>query len=112
MLWGGLGLLVVSLALGERWPATIPAEAWGVFAYLVVFGSLIGFTAFTWLLQHTRPSLALSYSYVNPAIAVLLGVLIGHEPLHETTIAATAILVVAVAVVVRTAITRRPRAGR
>ena len=112
MLWGGLGLLVVSLAIGERWPATIPAEAWGVFAYLVVFGSLIGFTAFTWLLQHTRPSLALSYSYVNPAIAVLLGVLIGHEPLHETTIAATAILVVAVAVVVRTAITRRPRAGR
>jgi len=112
MLWGGLGMLVLAPLIGERWPDAIPAKAWGVFAYLVVFGSLIGFTAFTWLLQHTRPSLALSYSYVNPAIAVLLGVVIGHEPLHGTTIAATAILVVAVAVVVRSAISRRPRAPR
>ena len=79
--------------------------------YLIVFGSLVGFTAFNWLLQNTRPSLALSYSYVNPAIAVLLGVVVGHEPLHETTIAATAILVIAVAVVVRAAIARRPQAG-
>lgn len=111
MLWGGLGMAVMAPLIGERWPASIPAEAWGVFAYLVVFGSLIGFTAFTWLLKNTRPSLALSYSYVNPAIAVLLGVVVGHEPLHETTIAATAILVIAVAVVVRAAIARRPQAG-
>jgi len=112
MLWGGLAMLVLAPLIGEHWPESIPAEAWGVFAYLVVFGSLIGFTAFTWLLKNTRPSLALSYSYVNPAIAVLLGVVVGHEPLHETTIAATAILVVAVAVVVRAAITRRTSAAR
>ena len=109
MLWGGLGMAILSPLVGETWPAEVPGEAWGVFAYLVVFGSLIGFTAFTWLLRNTRPSLALSYSYVNPAIAVLLGVLVGHEPLHETTIAATVLLAVAVALVVRAAVVRRGR---
>jgi len=109
MLVGGLGMAVLSPLIGETWPRHVSAEAWGVFAYLVVFGSLIGFTAFTWLLRNTRPSLALSYSYVNPGIAVLLGVVIAHEPLHATTIAATILLAVAVALVVRAAVVRRGR---
>lgn len=112
MLFGGLGMAILSPLTGETWPTHVPAEAWGVFAYLVVFGSLIGFTAFTWLLRNTRPSLALSYSYVNPAIAVMLGVLFAHEPLHGTTIAATVLLAVAVGLVVRSALVRTGRRGR
>lgn len=104
MISGGGGMALIALAMGAPWPATVSAETWGVIAYLVVFGSLIGFTAFAWLLKNTRPTLALSYSYVNPGIAVLLGVVFGHEPLHATTLAATAVLVLAVAVVVRTSI--------
>jgi drug/metabolite transporter (DMT)-like permease len=107
MLWGGVGMGVVAFVIGDPWPDVVSAETWWVIAYLVVFGSLVGFTAFNWLLQNTRPSLALSYSYVNPGIAVLLGVGIGHEPLHLTTLLATALLVVAVAVVVRSAVQRK-----
>jgi drug/metabolite transporter (DMT)-like permease len=107
MLIGGVGMFVLSPLIGETWPTSISAEAWGIFAYLVVFGSLVAFTAFNWLLRNTRPSLALSYSYVNPALAVLLGVMLGQEPLYETTVAATAILAVAVAVVVKTSVQRR-----
>lgn len=109
MLAGGLGMLVLSPLIGETWPTSISAEAWGIFAYLVIFGSLVAFTAFNWLLRNTRPSLALSYSYVNPVLAVLLGVGLGQEPLYETTIAATLILVVAVAVVIRTSLHHRRR---
>ena len=107
MLIGGLAMALLSPLLGETWPSEVSFDAWAVFAYLVMFGSLIGFTAFTWLLHHTRPSLALSYSYVNPAIAVLLGVLLGEEPLHDTTIAATLVLALAVAIVVHGAVARR-----
>jgi drug/metabolite transporter (DMT)-like permease len=47
--------------------------------YLCMFGSIVAFTAYVWLLQNVRPALAASYAYVNPVIAVLLGTLIGHE---------------------------------
>ena len=107
MLWGGLGMGLVALIKGDPWPASISAETWWVIVYLIVFGSLVGFTAFNWLLQNTRPSLALSYSYVNPGLAVLLGVAVLHEPLHLTTVLATAVLVIAVAVVVRSTVSKR-----
>ena len=55
------------------------ARALGAFAYLVVFGSWFGFTAYIWLLHHVRPALAGSYAYVNPAIAVVLGAWLAHE---------------------------------
>jgi drug/metabolite transporter (DMT)-like permease len=109
MLWGALGMALLAPLLGEALPSDVSAETWAVCFYLVVFGSLIAFTAFTWLLRNTRPSLALSYSYVNPGLAVLLGALIGHEPLHATTIAATAVLAGAVAVVVKSAARHRAR---
>ena len=51
----------------------------GAFAYLVVFGSWFGFTAYIWLLHHVRPALAGSYAYVNPAIAVALGAWLAGE---------------------------------
>lgn len=107
MLAGGLGMALAAALAGERWPDQISGQTWSIFAYLVVAGSLIGFTAFTWLLMHTRPSLALSYSYVNPLIAVMLGGVLAGEPIHGSTVVATLVLGAAVALVVRSAVARR-----
>jgi drug/metabolite transporter (DMT)-like permease len=79
MLCGGAVLMLVSLALGEH-PATpvapLAALSW---LYLVVFGSLIAFSAYLYLLGHSSPAVATSYAFVNPVIALLLGVLAGGE---------------------------------
>jgi drug/metabolite transporter (DMT)-like permease len=107
MLAGGIGMGVAALIAREELPTSVSGETWAIFVYLVVFGSLIGFTAFTWLLKNTRPSLALSYSYVNPVIAVFIGALLAGEAVHGTTIVATVILGVAIAVVIRAAVARR-----
>ena len=79
MLCGGVLLLVLSRLLGEgfRWPPPpLAATAW---AYLVVFGSLIAFTSYMILLSHTHTALAASYAFVNPIIALLLGIGLGSE---------------------------------
>jgi drug/metabolite transporter (DMT)-like permease len=74
MLCGGVLLMLLSMVLGERfhWPA--PPLAILAWAYLVVFGSLVAFTAYMTLLAHTRAALATSYTFVNPLIALLLGI--------------------------------------
>jgi len=79
MLCGGVAMLAVGLALGERIHALPTPSALGAFAYLVVFGSWIGFSAYVWLLGNVRPALAGSYAYVNPAIAVMLGAALAGE---------------------------------
>jgi drug/metabolite transporter (DMT)-like permease len=79
MLCGGVVMLVVGFALGERLQALPTPSALGAFAYLVVFGSWIGFSAYVWLLDKVRPALAGSYAYVNPAIAVMLGAALAGE---------------------------------
>lgn len=84
MFTGGVSFMLVSLARGEQthmeWSA-IPAHAWFALAYLIVFGSLIGFSAYVWLLQ-VRPAAQVStYAYVNPVVAVLLGIFLGNEAL-------------------------------
>jgi drug/metabolite transporter (DMT)-like permease len=79
MLCGGAVLMLLSLALGEQpaWPPQpLALAAWG---YLVVFGSLIGFSAYLYLLAHASPALATSYAFVNPVIALFLGVLVAGE---------------------------------
>lgn len=79
MLCGGAVLMLISLALGEKpqWP--IEPRALAAWAYLVVFGSLIAFSAYLYLLAHASPALATSYAFVNPLIALLLGVLLAGE---------------------------------
>ena len=84
MLTGGLCFMAVSAARGELatvdWSA-IPLSAWLAEAYLIVFGSIIGFSAYVWLLS-VRPATQVStYAYVNPVVAVLLGVFVGNERL-------------------------------
>ncbi|MFO0747501.1 MAG: drug/metabolite exporter YedA [Myxococcota bacterium] len=102
MLAGGLLLIVVGLVRGERLDAVAhaPAEAVAALGYLFVFGSLVGFTAFTWLLRHARPAVASSYAFVNPAFAVVLGVAFGGEPLGATTLLAVPLITAAVVLVV------------
>ncbi len=79
MLTGGALLALVSAMAGETVPAVIPSASLWAWAYLAVFGSLIAYSAFMYLLRNTRPAVATSYSYVNPVIAVLVGVGVGGE---------------------------------
>ena len=84
MLVGAFFFLLVSAGRGEwtnmAWSA-VPTTAWLSLAYLIVFGSIIGFSAYVWLLQ-VRPATQVStYAYVNPVVAVLLGVFVGSEVL-------------------------------
>lgn len=79
MLAGGLILCGISLALGESWPTSLSATALAAWLYLIVFGSIIAYSSYLYLLQHTRPAVATSYAYVNPVVAVFLGIVIAGE---------------------------------
>ena len=98
MLCGGVMLVALGLVTGERptaWPSMNGLLA---VAYLCVFGSIVAFTAYVWLLHNVRPALAASYAYVNPVIAVMLGALIGHERFGLHDIAAMVVILVGVLV--------------
>lgn len=101
MLVGGAALAASGALMGERLPLDASPSAWLALGYLLVFGSLIGFTAFNWLLRNARPVVATSYAYVNPIIAVLIGAAISGEPLGGTTLLANAMIVLAVFLVLR-----------
>jgi drug/metabolite transporter (DMT)-like permease len=82
MLAGGLVLLVFSVFTGD-WQkldiAQVSATSIYGVVYLIIFGSLLGFTAYSWLLKNAEPSMVATYAYVNPVIAVILGWLIAGE---------------------------------
>jgi drug/metabolite transporter (DMT)-like permease len=103
MLAGGLALLAGAIATGEPGdvhPSAVSASAALAFAYLVVAGSLVAYTAYAWLLQHAPLTQVSTYAYVNPLVAVLLGALILDEALAPLTIAGAALIVAAVALIV------------
>ncbi|SDL11011.1 EamA family transporter [Nonomuraea jiangxiensis] len=103
MLVGGLGLLVVGPALGERLDlAAVSGRSWVALAYLVLVGSLVGFTAYTWLLGNAPISLVSTYAYVNPAVAVLLGMLVLNEQVTTQMILGGLVILAGVALVVST----------
>jgi len=79
MLMGGGALLLAGLLRGERMHDLPGLGPWLSVAYLSVFGSLFAYTAYAYLLAHTRPAVATSYAYVNPVVAVILGVTLGGE---------------------------------
>ncbi|HWU91060.1 MAG TPA: drug/metabolite exporter YedA [Kofleriaceae bacterium] len=93
---GGAVLAVAGGLLGERLPTHASTSAWLALGYLCVFGSLLGFTAYNWLLRNARPVVATSYAYVNPILAVLIGAALSGEPLDATTVIANALIVAAV----------------
>jgi drug/metabolite transporter (DMT)-like permease len=98
MLTGGVLLGLLSLAWGERWTAPSAASLWAL-AYLTVFGSLVAYSAYMYLVAHTRPALATSYAYVNPVVAVLLGVGLGGERLTGLGWAALGVILTGVVLV-------------
>jgi drug/metabolite transporter (DMT)-like permease len=106
MLTGSAALFVCALVRRESWPAHASTGAYLSLAYLVTFGSLIGFTAYGWLLRNTRPVVATSYAYVNPVLAVLLGAALRSESLGWTTVVANVLIVTAIMLVLR-----KPRSG-
>ncbi len=96
MIAGGGAVVLVGTALGEwsRWHLT--AKGAGAIAYLVVFGSILGYSAYTYALRHASPTIVGTYAYVNPVIAVLLGWLILREPVTARTFLAMVLIVGAV----------------
>lgn len=93
MLTGGAALATGALVRGEHWPAHASSRAWLALAYLIVFGSLIAFTAYNWLLRNARPVIATSYAYVNPILAVLFGAAVSGEEIGVTTLVANVLIV-------------------
>ena len=102
MFAGGVLLCLAAVAFGEwgRLDLTrTSAASIAGFLYLVVFGSLIGFTAFAWLLRVSTPARVSTYAFVNPVVAVFLGWLVAGEPVTSRTMVAAAVIVGAVALI-------------
>jgi drug/metabolite transporter (DMT)-like permease len=99
MLTGGVVILGVALLRGERMTALPDPQALGAFAYLVIFGSIIAYTAYAFLLAKVRPALATSYAYVSPVVAVFLGALVAAEPVTPLAVAALALILAGVAII-------------
>jgi drug/metabolite transporter (DMT)-like permease len=99
MLLGGAMLALISALRGE-WigfhPSLLPASVWYASAYLAVFGSILGFTAYVWLIQHESPTRVGTYAYVNPVVAVLFGWLFGGEPIGTRTLVGSACVLLSV----------------
>ncbi len=98
MLTGGLAMFVVAVLWGAPLP-TPTLRSFGALTYLIVAGSLVGFSAYGYLLRNTRPAVATSYAYVNPVVAILLGVLFGGERPSVATALAAAVILVGVALI-------------
>jgi drug/metabolite transporter (DMT)-like permease len=108
MIAGSGWMLLAALVRGERMEALPTADATLALAWLVVAGSIFGFTAYIWLLHHVRPALATSYAYVNPPIAVLFGALLAGETFGRHDLGAMAVILVGVATITL-ARTRAPK---
>ena len=99
MLCASAALIIVALSAGERLPAHPDVHATVAVAYLVVFGSIIAFSAYLYVLKHVRPALATSYAYVNPPVAVLFGLLMVGEHVGPYDLAGMAIILLGVGVI-------------
>jgi drug/metabolite transporter (DMT)-like permease len=99
MLCASVALLLVGFGTGERLPAHPTLHATLALAYLALFGSIIAFSAYLYVLKHARPALATSYAYVNPPVAVLFGVLLAGEHVGSFDLAGMAIILLGVGVI-------------
>jgi drug/metabolite transporter (DMT)-like permease len=110
MFAGGVLLTIVAALLGELrgfHPEAVSAKAWFALAYLIVAGSIMGFTAYVWLIHHESPTKVGTYAYVNPVVAVLVGYFLGGEAIGPRTVAGTLLVLVSVVV-----ITTAPKASK
>jgi drug/metabolite transporter (DMT)-like permease len=102
MLAGGVLLTLAAVALGEHRgfnPAAVSLKAWLALLYLIIPGSIIGFTAYTWLIHHESPTKVGTYAYVNPVVAVVIGYFLGGETIGPRTIIGTLFVLVSVVVI-------------
>ena len=105
MLAGGVLLTLTSALLGEFrgfHVQTVSRGAWLALAYLIVAGSIIGFTAYVWLIHHESPTKVGTYAYVNPVVAVVMGYFLGGEAIGPRTIMGTLLVLVSVVVITTT----------
>lgn len=105
MLAGGVLLTLTAAVLGEFRGFHVQAVsrgAWLALAYLIVAGSIVGFTAYVWLLHHESPTKVGTYAYVNPLVAVLVGYFLGGESIGPRTIVGTLLVLVSVVVLTTT----------
>jgi drug/metabolite transporter (DMT)-like permease len=96
MLMGAVALFIVSVAKGELNGFSlglVSMRSWLGLAYLITFGSLVGFVSYGWLLHNAPISLVSTYAYVNPVVAVFLGNLLADEPLNARILIASAIII-------------------
>ena len=101
LLGGGIALTVVGLVIGERVEiADITARSWGGWLFLVLAGSVIAFSSFTWLINKAPISLASTYAYVNPAVAVILGLLLYSEAITSDVVVGLTVVLGGVVLVV------------
>lgn len=102
MLIAGVIFTGLSLAAGEAsriQVAAITLESWLGLGYLIVFGSIVGFTAYVWLVRQVSPAAVSTYAYVNPVVAIALGTVLGGEALTSRTLLAAAVLLGAVVII-------------
>jgi drug/metabolite transporter (DMT)-like permease len=105
MVAGGVLLTIAAAALGEFrnfHPASVSRAVWLSLAYLIVAGSIIGYTAYLWLIHHESPTKVGTYAYVNPLVAVLVGYFLGGEAFGPRTILGTLLVLVSVIVITTT----------
>jgi drug/metabolite transporter (DMT)-like permease len=106
---GGAIMLVVGAVSGERFDlASYSGKTFVAWGYLVVFGSMVAFSAYVWLLGNAPISLVATYAYVNPVVAVALGALILDEPITGAVLVGGAVIVAAVAIVISVERPRKP----
>jgi drug/metabolite transporter (DMT)-like permease len=110
MLVGGILLTVAAGGFGEFssfHPASISLQAWLALLFLIVFGSIVGFTAYVWLIHHQSPTKVGTYAYVNPVVAVIVGYFFGGEALAPRTILGVLFVLISV-VSITTAKSNKP----
>jgi len=113
MLAGGVFLTLAATAFGEFrnfHPSAVSRGAWFSLLYLIVAGSIIGFTAYVWLIHHESPTKVGTYAYVNPMVAVLVGYFLGGEALSSRTILGTLCVLISV-IVITTTRAKKPEAS-
>ncbi|WP_372016497.1 drug/metabolite exporter YedA [Pseudoxanthomonas sp. 10H] len=107
MLCGGVMIVVAGALRGERFDAVPTLHGTLALAYLAVFGSIIAFSTYVWLLHHVRPALVSSYAYVNPAIAVALGAWLAGERFTAHDFGAMAVILAGVVIITLAKVLRR-----
>ncbi|MGA2360772.1 MAG: EamA family transporter [Terriglobales bacterium] len=113
MLAGGILLALTAVILGEFRGfhiAAVSRGAWFALAYLIVAGSIVGFTAYVWLIHHESPTKVGTYAYVNPVVAVIVGYFLGGETVGPRTLLGTLLVLVSV-IVITTTRARKPAAA-